>query len=97
MKIDKTTGISIGTLLVVIPLLAGAAIWTKGWVEDGDDVVTASAFAGDVELSLQQIELELKMYRIIAERRALTPDEQDRKSYLEALRAILVTEQRKHV
>jgi hypothetical protein len=101
MKIDKTTGISIGALLVIIPLLAGAVVWYEDHrddaVSDGDNAVQAQSFAGDVELSLQAIELELKMFRVIAERRELTADEEDRKSYLEALREIIVAEQRKKV
>lgn len=99
--INKTQGISIGLLLTIIPLLAGAALWYESHrdesVEDGDFAVQAQSFAGDVELSLQAIELELKMFRVIAERRPLTADENDRKAYLEALREIIVAEQRKKV
>lgn len=101
MSITKETKISIGALLVIIPLLAGAAIWYEDHrdeaVDEGDFAVQSQSFAGDVELSLQQIELELKMFRVIAERRALTADETDRKAYLEALREIIVAEQRKKV
>ena len=49
---------------------------------------------GDVELELQRIELELKLYRSIEERRDLTPDEIDREEYLQNLRDILLEEQR---
>lgn len=101
MKIDQKTGISIGALVVIVPLIFTAALWTRGWVNEGhaavESAVTESSFAGRVELSLQQIELELKMLRTIKERRALTADEQDRKDYLEALREIIVAEQRKKV
>ena len=107
MNITKVH-ISVGTLITVIPLLAGAAIWYDSRQDAQHDAIKAEAtaqvaaidteqHAGDVELTLQQIELELKMFRMIAERRALTADEEDRKTYLEALREIIVAEQRKKV
>ena len=99
--IDKTKGISIGLLIAIIPLCAGAAIWYDNRQDDQHDEISLVAaeqrFAGDVELSLQQIELELKMFRMIMERRPLTADEEDRKTYLEALRSIIVAEQQKKV
>jgi len=52
---------------------------------------------GGIELDLKAIALELKLYRTIEERRALTPDEKDRKDYLEALRTVLLAEQLKKV
>ncbi len=101
MNITKNTQISIGALVVIIPMLAGAALWYEGHRDEivtaGDTVVAQTSFAGEIELSLQQIELELKMFRMIAERRPLTADEEDRKTYLEALREIIVAEQRKKV
>lgn len=107
MNITKAH-ISVGTLITVIPLIAGAALWydnrqdaqheeIQAEATASDEAIQTVMFAGDVELSLQQIELELKMFRMIAERRALTADEQDRKEYLEALREILIAEQRKKV
>ena len=96
MNITKVH-ISVSTLIVVIPLLAGATIWYDTRQDNQHDAITAEAFAGNVELSLQQIDLELKLLRTIAERRALTADEADRKKYLEALREIIVAEQRKQV
>jgi hypothetical protein len=107
MNITKAQ-ISIGTLAAAIPVILGALMWTRGWVNDGhaavaleaeanDTVLSAVQYAGQVELTLQQINLELKMLRTIQERRALTADEQDRKTYLEALREIIVAEQRKKV
>lgn len=107
MNITKVH-ISVGTLITVIPLLAGAAIWYDSRQDAQHDEITAAATAqdteitqtfaaGDVELTLQQIELELKMFRMIMERRPLNADEEDRKTYLEALREIIVAEQRKKV
>lgn len=101
MSVTQNTKISLGAIIAIVPLLAGAAIWYDGTQNKAHKEiktsVTAQSFAGDVELSLQQIELELKMFRMIKERRQLTEDEQDRKAYLEALREIIVAEQRKQV
>jgi len=101
MSVTQNTKISIGALIAIVPLIAGAAFWYEGHRDEdvalADMVVQAQSFAGDVELSLQQIELELKMLRGFAERRPLTADEEDRKKYLEALREIIVAEQRKKV
>ena len=107
MNITKVH-ISVGTLITVIPLLAGAAIWYDSRQDAQheeismaataqDTEITQTFAAGDVELTLQQIELELKMFRMIMERRPLNADEEDRKTYLEALREIIVAEQRKKV
>jgi len=60
-------------------------------------VAAEQRFAGEVELSLQQIELELKMFRMIKERRPLPADEEDRKTFLESLREFIVADQRKKV
>lgn len=97
MKVTQTTGISIGVLAVAIPLVASAVVWYDGRQDEEHNAIVAQHVAGDVELSLQQIELELKLYRTIKERRELTPDEEDRKAYLESLREVLLAEQRKKV
>jgi hypothetical protein len=108
MKIDKTSTISIGTLITVI---GGAWVffqWYDGNQAKAHDQlrveavalaenVDAEQHAADIELSLQQINLELKLLRAIEERRPLSADELDRKEYLEALREILIAEQRKKV
>ena len=59
--------------------------------------VTAQMIAGDVELDLQRVELELKLLRTLEERRELTSDEQDRKDYLLELRRILREQQKNKV
>lgn len=97
MKIDKTTGISLGALALILPMIAGSALWYDGTQQEEHMTIVMTAVAGDVELSLQQINLELKMFRMIVERRVLTADEADRKTYLEALRVILLVEQKKRV
>lgn len=94
MNITKAH-ISVGTLITVIPLIAGAALWYEGRQDAAHDEIKAQAVAGDVELDLQRVELELKLLRTIEERRELSPDEKDRKEYLESLREILIAEQRK--
>lgn len=108
MKIDKTTGVSIGTVALVI-----GACWTFFQWYDGNQAKAHEAIreeamqnfaevdieqhVADVELSLQQINLELKLLRAIRERRELSADELDRREYLEALREILIAEQRRKV
>ena len=93
--------IAIGTALSIVTAVAGAGVWYDGTQQVEHDQIAEEAdkeiHAGGVELNLQQIELELKLYRAIKERRPLTPDEQDRKAYLEALRLILLAEQQKQV
>jgi hypothetical protein len=96
MNITKAH-VSIGTLIVVVPMLAGAALWYEGKNDAEHAEIQFAASAGDVELSIQQINLELKLLRTIAERRVLTADELDRKDYLEALREIMVAEQKKRI
>ncbi len=93
--------IAIGTVLGVLTAGASAAVWYDGTQQAEHDQIEQDAdverHAGNVELSLQQINLELKLYRAIKERRDLTLDELDRKEYLEALRLILVAEQQKQI
>lgn len=93
--------IAIGTVISILTASAGAAVWYDGTQQAEHDALESELdkeiHAGNVELSLQQIELELKLYRTISERRLLSLDELDRKAYLEALRLILVAEQKKQV
>lgn len=96
MNITKAH-ISVGTLITVIPMLAGAAIWYDTRSDEQHRELQAYTAQQDVELELQRIELELKLLRTIEERRELTPDEEDRKEYLEALREIIIEEQRGYV
>ena len=96
MNITKAH-ISVGTLITVIPLVAGAALWYDTRIDTQHQEIIAQTQAADVELELQRIELELKMLRNIEERRDLTADELDRKEYLETLREIIIAEQRKQV
>jgi hypothetical protein len=96
MNITKAH-ISVGTLITVVPMLAGAAIWYDTRSYEQHKEIQIYAAQQDVELELQRIELELKLMRVIEERRELTPDEADRKEYLEALREIIIEEQRGYV
>ena len=96
--------VAIPVVLTLIAMLAGGYVWEKGLqanehkiLADADATLNADIIAGDLELDLQRIELELKMLRNLEERRPLTPDEQDRREYLEALRAILLTAQKKRI
>jgi len=91
-------------MLTVIGLLAGGYAFEKRLqtsqhvlLAAADTELNAKIIEGGLESDIQRIELELKMYRSIAERRELTPDEQDRVAYLKELRTILLAEQRKRV
>jgi len=96
MNITKAH-ISIGSLITVVPILAGAVLWYDGLQASAHEAITAQVMAADVELDLQRVELELKLLRSIQERRELTPDELDRLEYLKQLREVLIAEQRKKV
>lgn len=94
MNITKAH-ISIGSLITVVPVLAGAVLWYDGLQAAQHDTIKAQQVAASVELDLQRVELELKLLRTIEERRQLTSDELDRLEYLKQLREILIAEQRK--
>lgn len=87
--------ISLGTLIAMIPLVAGAVVWYDGLNEKRHSAIVASRYVADVDLDLRLVEVELKQLRAIEERRPLTADEQDRKAYLEERRRILLAEQQK--
>lgn len=88
---------AIGTLIAVVSAGAGGVAWYDDRKQAEHEVIEATQVAGDVELSLQTVNLEIKLLRTIQERRELTPDEKDRLSYLLALRTILIEEQRSKV
>lgn len=94
MNVSKAH-ISIGTLITLVPLLAGAALWYDNIKNEQHEAIVMTAQSGYVELDLQRVELELKLLRTISERRELTEDEKDRLEYLKQLREVLLTEQRK--
>ncbi len=90
-------GIQITTVLAILAALGGFYVWEKSSQAVAHDGMDSRTLASAVELNLQQIELELKMFRTIEERRPLTADEQARKEYIEAFRLILLSEQQKKV
>lgn len=93
--------IGIGVVISALGLIGSGYAWDYNQREEVHAEIETSLdneiHAGNIELDLKSIELELKLYRTIEERRPLTPDEKDRKEYLEALREILLAEQRKKV
>lgn len=93
MDIKALVGIS----LALVTTAAGAYVYDLGKRAEQHEALTASAVAGDVELELKRVDLELKLLRTIQERRELTADEADRKTYLEDLRKVLIEEQRGNV
>ena len=84
-------------VLTVLAALAGVYVWEKDQQAQAHNLMDGAVLASNVELSLQQLELELKMFRTIQERRELTADELARKEYIEAYRLILLAEQKKKV
>ena len=94
----------IGTALATLTLLGGLYAYDQGLENEKHEeiaisiqAVTAQMIAGDVELDLQRVELELKLLRTLEERRELTSDEEDRKQYLLELRKILREQQKNKV
>ena len=88
--------ISIAIALTLIAMFADGYVWEKGLQADEHTILAevdaglnAQIIAGGLESDIQRIELELKMYRSIEERRKLTPHEQDRVDDVKALRTLL--------
>lgn len=97
----KITPALCGTVVAIAATVVSGAIafwvWDQGLEAHEHDTIKIQMVAGDVELDLQRVELELKLLRTIEERRALTADEQDRKDYLLSLRIILREQQKQKV
>lgn len=94
----------IGTGLAILTILGSLYVYDQGLeAKEHADIqatiaqVTQQMIAGDVELDLQRVELELKLLRTLEERRDLTSDEEDRKHYLLELRRILREQQTQKV
>ena len=101
MKLDTAV---IGTALATLTMLGGLYAYDQSLeaaeheeIQQTIATVTAQMIAGDVELDLQRVELELKLLRTLEERRELTSDEEDRKQYLIELRRILREQQKNKV
>lgn len=86
---------TIATLIGIIGTLSAGYVFDLNMRASAHDDIEMTVVAGDVELDLQRVELELKLYRTIEERRNLSPDERDRRSYIEQLRRVLLDTQRK--
>ena len=86
--------IALPTVIALLVAVGGAYAYELSRQDDVHKVLVESQVAGDVELDLSRVKLELKLIRTIKERRPLTADELDRRRYLEALRSILLTQQR---
>lgn len=85
---------AIGTVVAVLGLGGGFYTWDLSQREAVYERLSAQQVAGDVELELARVNLELKLLRDIEERRQLTADEEDRQAYLLALREKLLEWQR---
>lgn len=84
---------TIATLVGISATLVGGYVFDLDLRASAHDGIEQTMAAGNVELDLQRVELELKLFRTIEERRPLTPDEADRKEYVEQLRRVLLNEQ----
>jgi len=91
---QKIYGSVITTVCVFLGLMGGAYAYDQNQREKQHAAIISEMIAGNIELDLQRVELELKLLRTIRERRALTEDEADRKRYLIDLRKVLLTKQR---
>lgn len=85
---------AVGTAVAVLGLGGGFYTWDLNQRQAVYESLSAAQVAGDVELELARVNLELKLLRDIEERRQLTPDEEDRRTYLLALREKLLDWQR---
>lgn len=102
MAITQKTTISIGALVVIVPLL-GSALWgyeghrndtVAAAVEVGDSELAQASYAQSRDVELELIDAKLKLYRAIAERRDLTEDEKAEEEWLKERKRILLEEQR---
>lgn len=90
-------GLTLGAIATIVGILStagGGVVWYDNRQTAEHNEMQQEQIAADVELDLQRVELELKLLRTIAERRPLTPDEQDRLEYLRELRTVLLDKQR---
>jgi hypothetical protein len=83
------------TMIAILGITGAAYAYDKNERAQIHEELTHDIIAGNIELDLQRVNLELKLLRTIKERRALTADEQDRKQYLIDLRKALLATQKK--
>lgn len=91
---NKEGKISITTGIVILVAIGGAYAYDKNERAQIHEEMTHDMIAGNIELDLQRVELELKLLRTIKERRTLTEDESDRRKYLQDLRRVLLAKQK---
>ncbi len=89
--------ISISVVVALLTMFGGAYAWDSSQRQQTHEDMRTHVAMADIELDLRRIDLELKLLRTIEERRALTPDEQDRKNYLLTLRGILREKQQREI
>ena len=90
-------GTMIAAVMALLTLIGSGYAYEKSLQKDVHQTMDERTVSTGVELDLQRIDLELKMFRLIEERRVLTPDELARKEYLEAYRLILIQQQKEQI
>ena len=90
-------GTMIAAVMALLTLIGSGYAYEKSLQNDVHQTMDERTVSTGVELDLQRIDLELKMFRLIEERRVLTPDELARKEYLEAYRLILIQQQKEQI
>ena len=104
-EINKTSKVSIGLIIAVIPLVAGAVVWYDGRQDDehtaietnykaADTVVAQASYVANRDTELELIDAKLKLYRMIREHRELTADEKADEEWLKERKQILLKEKR---
>ena len=105
MSITTNSKISIGVIIALIPLIAGAVVWyderkqdehvaIETAAEEDRAVVAQVAYVQNREVEIELIDAKLKMYRMLREHRALTPDELADEEWLKERKRILLNEKR---
>lgn len=84
----------IASTVAILGLVGGGYAWDYQQKTAQHHEIMSAVQARDLDLELQRVELELRFLRDIESRRSLTPDELDRRRYLEDLRRVLLEKQR---
>jgi hypothetical protein len=106
MSISQNTKISLGAIIAIVPLIAGAVAWYDGQQDeehdaielaatDADLVVAQASYEQNRDVELELIDAKLKLYRMVREHRDLTDDEKAEEEWLKERKRILIEEQRK--
>jgi len=89
--------VTIGTVIAGLGLVGAGYAYDVDIRGEQHEIIASNAHVSSVELNLQIVQAELKMYRSIQERRELSSDELARVEFLKTKLLILLAEQAKQV